>query len=171
MCDTKKDTWDNHLPLALLGYNASVQKTTKITPAELVYGFKIPLPWQGETFVVRDIGSDNEEAAGEEDDMNTNAEHLDVRKRKLQHLEAMALAAIDRSQDKMRQYSEREALNKKTCLKNWPDTGDFILLRSHKTENLDNVWETQVYMSAGYNKASTQVIVEDADGRMWAENV
>src|ERR1700716_1346107 len=47
---TKRDktNWDEMLPMALLSYQSTTQKTTKFSPAELLYGKQLRLPSQYE---------------------------------------------------------------------------------------------------------------------------
>ena len=47
---TKRDktNWDEMLPMALLSYQSTTQKTTKFSPVELLYGKQLRLPSQYE---------------------------------------------------------------------------------------------------------------------------
>jgi len=148
--------------LILLGIRASEQATTRLSPAEVLFGRKLRLP------VVCEAILENlpEETDTEERD-TAGSKVQAARMAHLRKVEAVALRNIEISQGKLRASSARAAAKRKEP--DLPGNGDLILIRDFTSSGQH--WETNVYKCAGYTASGADVIVEGEDGNLWTENI
>ena len=81
----------------------------------------------------------------------------------MENVETVALRNIDRAADRVREYTTRQALKRKTL--DDPNEGDLILIRDFSKAGLAPHWESITYRCKGYNESRTQIIVIDATGQ------
>ncbi len=160
-----RNNWDQKLPLTLLGIRASRQATVKMAPAEALLGHKISLPVVAEAKIKEDATVDKEppdSRAAQDKEVQAHVNHME-------YVEAVALRNIERAADRVRDYTTRQALKRKTS--DEPNEGDLILIRDFSNVGLTPHWESIAYRCRGYNDSRTQIIVMDATGRQWFEAI
>ena len=160
-----RNNWDEKLPLTLLGIRASRQATIKMAPAEALLGHKIRLPVIAEAKIQEDKTLDNEapdSRIAQDQEVQAHIHHME-------NVEAVAFRNIDRAADRVREYTTRQALKRKTL--DEPSGGDLIMIGDFSKAGLTPHWEPNAYRCKGYNESRTQIIVMDATGRQWFETI
>jgi hypothetical protein len=167
MADT---SWDERMPLALLALRASSHAATKMAPSEVLLGHRIRMPVVGEapTGQMESWWSAAEDLPPE----SMQEELLQIgRVNQMRQVERVALRNIDMMNLRVAAAAERRMTAPMPAGQAEPERGDLVVIRNFAHGAMQPEWESARYKCAGYNDTRTQMIVEEAGGKRWMENI
>jgi hypothetical protein len=150
-------TWDEHLPWIVLGYNASIQASTRHSPFRLLYGREPSLPLDNLLPPPR---------PAEGTDLTLTDAEVEARERAQQEQTQQALANIERAQAQQQlDYQQRRAHKPRTlCLVE----GEMVMERHEAPDGKLSRKADGPFRFLQYTNADRTVcLLEDSEGRQW----